>query len=243
MAQLRSELLKLRTTRTLRVLTLALALLVLAFALGQGLGVDALRLADESAQRDLFTTAAIGQLVAALAGIMTVAGEFRHGTIRPTFVFSPRREQVLGAKIATASLAGLALTALAQALALAAGYSALRGRGIELALGAGELGAIAGGTLAAGALWGGLGAGLGAIVRSQVGAVAGLLAWLLVAEGILYGLAPRYGRFAPGRASDALTGLPDGQLLAVAPATGLLVGYFVLLAALGAVSMLRRDVP
>jgi hypothetical protein len=43
---------------------------------------------------------------------------------------------------------------------------------------------IAGGAAAA-ALWAALGTGVGAIVRSQVGAVVGLCVWLLLIETVL----------------------------------------------------------
>ena len=241
--QLRAELLKLRTTRTVLVLMLGMVALVLLATLGQGLAGDAEELGRESGQRNLFGVGSAGTLFAALAGIMAVTSEFRHGTIRPTLVFSPRRERVLAAKVAAAVVAGLVLTATAQALALGIGYVALRGRGLDVALGGAEIGAIVGGTLAAGALWGGIGASLGALVRSQVGAIIGLLAWSFIAEGLLFGLAPRYGRFAPGSASNALSGAAADHLLSAAAGGALLAGYLAAFAAAGAASMLRRDVP
>jgi ABC-type transport system involved in multi-copper enzyme maturation permease subunit len=243
MAQLRSELLKLRTTRTTLALALGLILIVVGAALGQGLAIDASELGDEDTQRGLFATGGFSLLFSALIGIMVVTGEFRHGTIRPTLVFSPRRERVLVAKVAAALLGGLLLTAIAEALVLAIGFATLSSRGIDVVLGSGEVAAIVGGTLLAGALWGGIGAGLGAVVRSQVGAIVGLLAWMFIAESLLFGLAPRYGRWAPGIASNALSGEETEHLLS--PMTGgvLLAAYLALFAALGAVSLLKRDVP
>ena len=38
---------------------------------------------------------------------MLVTSEYRFGTIRPTFLFSPRRASVLAAKVAAGLLAGL----------------------------------------------------------------------------------------------------------------------------------------
>ena len=49
----------------------------------------------------------------------------------------------------------------------------------------------------AAALWGAIGVGLGAIVRSQVGAIIGLLAWGFVVENLLFAFVPSVGRFAP----------------------------------------------
>jgi hypothetical protein len=157
MAQLRSELFKLRTTRTTLILALGMVAIVLAATLGQGLATDASDLGRESTQRGFFATGGLGLIFAALVGIMAVTGEFRHGTIRPTLVFSPRRERVLAAKVAVAAAAGLVLTATAETLVLGIGYATFRSRGIDVVLSGSEIGAIAGGTLAAGALWGGIG--------------------------------------------------------------------------------------
>jgi ABC-type transport system involved in multi-copper enzyme maturation permease subunit len=243
MAQLRSELFKLRTTRTTLILALGMVAIVLAATLGQGLATDASDLGRESTQRGFFATGGLGLIFAALVGIMAVTGEFRHGTIRPTLVFSPRRERVLAAKVAVAAAAGLVLTATAETLVLGIGYATFRSRGIDVVLSGSEIGAIAGGTLAAGALWGGIGAGFGAVVRNQVGAIIGLLAWMFIAEGLLFGLTPSYGRYAPGPASNALSGESTEHLLSAAAGGVLLAGYLAAFAALGALSMLRRDVP
>ncbi len=66
---------------------------------------------------------------------------------------------------------------------------------------------LLGGTLAATALWGAIGVALGTIVRNQVGAIIGLLAWGFVAENLLFALVPDVGRLGPVHAQDALIGL------------------------------------
>ncbi len=243
MAQLRSELLKLRTTRMTLAMTLWMVALILAATLGQSIGTDASELGHRDTQRGLFATGGFGLIFAAFLGIMVVTAEFRHGTIRPTLVFSPRREQVLAAKVATAVGAGLLLTAIAEVLVLVISFAVLRARDIEITLSGREIAAIVGGTLAAGALWGGIGAGLGAIIRNQVGAIIGLVAWMFIAEALLFGFAPTYGRWAPGAASNALSGETTEHLLSASAGGVLLAGYLVLFAVVGAVSMLRRDVP
>ena len=53
------------------------------------------------------------------------------------------------------------------------------------------------GALAGVALWGAMGAGLGAILRNQVGGVITLLAWGFVVDRLLFGLVPSVGRFMP----------------------------------------------
>ena len=56
------------------------------------------------------------------------------------------------------------------------------------------------GTLAGIALWGAIGVGVGTIVRNQVGAIIGLLAWGFVVENLLFAFVPSVGRLTPGHA-------------------------------------------
>ena len=138
---------------------------------------------------------------------MLVTSEYRHGTIRPTFLFNPRRSSVIGAKLAAGLLAGIVFGILGEGLGFAIGYACLAGRGITYALNTGQTTLLVLGTLAGVALWGALGVGLGTIVRNQVGAIIGLLAWGFIVENLLFGFVPSVGRFAPAHAGDAFTGL------------------------------------
>ena len=52
-------------------------------------GVPALE--ERDTQRAIFATGSAAGLFAALVGVLSVTGEFRHGTIRPTLLFSPAR--------------------------------------------------------------------------------------------------------------------------------------------------------
>ena len=96
--------------------------------------------------------------------------------------------------------------------------------------------------LASIALWGGIGAGLGAILRNQVGSVIGVLVWIFAIENLLFGFVPSVGRFTPGRASDALMGLTTDHLVAPAAGGAVLVAWVVVLAAGGLALTARRDV-
>jgi hypothetical protein len=103
-AQLRSELLKWSTTRTLIVLLLVAIGLTLLVACVEVLSHNVHKLAQEEEQRTIFSTAGgVVVLFAALAGLISVTSEFRHGTIRPTVLFKPRRRVFLAAKLAAAA--------------------------------------------------------------------------------------------------------------------------------------------
>ncbi len=241
-AQLRAELLKVRSTRTTIGLVVGMVALVLLFVVltASLSGVSEISTADD--QLGMYGIGAFSGLFSALAGIMLVTGEFRFGTIRPTLLFTPRRNRVIGAKAAAALIAGLVFGVLGTALAVGVGAAILKGRGIGISPSGSDFALLAAGTVAAAALWGTIGVGVGAVVRNQVGAIIGLLAWGFVVENLLFALAPSYGRFTPGEAQNALMGQSDSHLLDPLPAAAVLVAWTVAAAVAGAAVTNRRDV-
>lgn len=107
--QIRAELLKIRTTRTTLGLVAGMVALIVLFALLTGLLTKAPHLTTPEDQRGLLDVGSSAGLFSALAGVMLITSEYRHGTIRPTFLFDPRRSRVLAAKAAAGFLAGVAL--------------------------------------------------------------------------------------------------------------------------------------
>lgn len=244
-AILRAELSKQRTTRTtLSLLTTMLGLILLAELL-HGLGLPARDLVSAARQRQLLDPGEIiGTLFAALLGAMSITGEIRHGTIRPTLLVSPRRGAVITAKACASMLAGAGFGLAAGALAIATSTAALGARGITIDLAAGDYVLPLLGGAAAGALWAAIGVGIGAIVRNQVATLVGLSAWLLFVENLLLGDLAKVnvGRFLPGAAASAVAGQqPDTPLLAPAIALVLLAVYAAAATALGCVTTTRRD--
>jgi len=218
MSQIRAELLKVRSTRTTTGLILGMVALILLITLLTGLLSQPSELASKEDQRELLSLSSLAGVFSALAGVLLVTSEYRFGTIRPTFLFNPARSHVLAAKVIAGALAGIAFGALGGAIGWAVGYAVLGGRGITLVLSSGDILLLTLGGIAGAALWGAIGAGLGAIVHNQVGGVITLLAWGLVVDNLLFGLAPSVGRFMPTRASDALMGLRVQHL--VSPGVG-----------------------
>jgi len=173
-AQIRAELLKLRTTRTTIGLILAMIALILLVTLLTGLLTHPSGLASRQDQRQLLSVGSFAGVFSALAGVLLVTSEYRFGTIRPTILFNPARAHVLAAKVVAGALAGIAFGVLGEAVGWAIGYAILDGRGITVVLGSGDILLL---TLAGAALWGAIGAGLGAVIHNQVGGVIALLAW------------------------------------------------------------------
>jgi ABC-type transport system involved in multi-copper enzyme maturation permease subunit len=243
----RSELLKQRTTRTSLLLLCWMVGLILLVVLMHvfSLSTDNLSGADGQLKVVGWGTG-IAALFASLLGAMSITAEVRHGTIRPTFLTTPRRERVLAAKLAASGLTGLAIGLLSEALTAAIEAAGLAVRGIHIQLGASDyLQLLAGGALA-GALFAAIGLGVGAVIRQQVGAVVGLCVWLLLIETTLIGNVPSAGKFAPGAAAGAIAGAVQTQSASklVAPAVGLvlLAAYAAIAGAAGTVLTNRRDV-
>jgi ABC-2 type transport system permease protein len=241
-AQIRAELLKLRTTRTTIALILAMIALILLFTLLDGLLTHPGGLASSQDQRQLLSVSSFTAVFAALAGVLLVTGEYRYGTIRPTTLFNPARSHVLAAKAVAGALAGIAFGILGEAIGWAAGYATLDGRGITVVLSSSDILLLTLGGLAGAALWGAIGVGLGAIIHNQVGAVVTLLAWGLVVDDLLFGLAPAVGRFTPTRAADALMGLRVDHLLSPGAGAITLIAWAAALMAAGITLSARQDI-
>jgi ABC-type transport system involved in multi-copper enzyme maturation permease subunit len=245
-ALLRSELLKQRSTRTTLSLFGAMIGLVLLAVLLHGFGLRAETLGDRHVQLMVLGRGELlGVLFAALLGAMSITAEIRHGTIRPTFLFAPRRGRVVAAKVVASVLVGAGFGLVAGAVATAAGTAALRARGIEVQLDGGDDALLVFGSAAAAALWAAIGVGLGALVRNQVPTMIAICAWLLFVEGLLgdaTGGLGDAGRILPGAAAAAISGQDPGTLLAPAVALVLLVAYAAAAALAGAIATSRRDV-
>jgi len=241
-AQVRAELLKIRSTRTTIALILGMMALILLFTLLTGLLTHPGGLASREDQRDLLGVSSLTGVFSAIAGMLLVTSEYRFGTIRPTFLFNPVRSHVLVAKVLAGALAGIAFGVLGEAIGWAIGYAVLDGRGITIVLSSGDILLLTLGGLAGAALWGAIGAGLGAIIHNQVGGVITLLAWGLVVDNLLFGLAPSVGRFMPDRASDALMGLRVHHLVSPGAGAITLIAWAGALGVLGVALSVRQDI-
>ena len=241
-AEVRAELLKIRSTRTTIGLILGMIALILLFTLLTGLLTHPSGLASREDQRELLSLSSFAGVFSALAGVLLVTSEYRFGTIRPTILFNPARSSVLAAKFVAGALAGIAFGVLGEAIGWAIGYAILDGRGITVVLSTGDILLLTLGGLAGAALWGAIGAGLGAIVHNQVGGIIALLAWGLVVDNLLFGLVPSVGRFMPTRASDALMGLRVDHLVSPGVGAVTLIFWAGALGVLGIVLSVRQDI-
>jgi len=237
---LRSETLKLTTTRVLYALAVSLVAVVALFT--------ALQLAfanreDLTDQGEIVGVLPLTTFFALVLGILIAGGEYRHATISQTFLAEPRRERVLAAKVLVGLATGLTLAALAAALALAIAFPWTAARDVPFSFSNGGVVRMVLGALAASSLWGGLGVAVGAALTNQVGALVATTAYIFIVESLLQALVPEVGRFLPGGAVNALTGgAGAGDDLPVWTGALLSLGYLAVATAVAAVVTLKRDV-
>jgi ABC-2 type transport system permease protein len=234
---LRAELLKLRTTpRTVVGLILPLLAIVVLGAVGNITG-------DHDASTvvgDILDVVGFASVIALILGVLIVTWEFRHNTIAGTFMVEPRRERVLGAKTAAAMLTGALLAVIAVALALSIAYVWIGGDpGVSF-----DVSGRAARLVAAAALWGAIGVGVGAIVRGQALAIVLSFIWILIVEPLVVGLYDTVGRYLPGQVLDELAGGAGGDNahIATGAAVALSFAYVAAIVGVGAALTVRRDV-
>lgn len=248
-ALVRAEALKLRTVALpvwLLVTTLALVLLgVNATILTAGLEGSPLQRDDPELLARAVSSASGGNVVVLVLGILALTQEFRFGTATPSFLVTPRREQVLAAKLIAVSGLGLLFALASAALALAVSLLLLGIRGDAVRWdGVGE---VLLGVVLVMVLYGPIGVAVGALVRNQIAAVVGALAWTFIAEQLLVALLPAVGKWTPGGATAAVLQLGelatagDQSLLPVWGGALLLIAYAAVLSSLAARFTLRRD--
>lgn len=201
---------------------------------------------------------AVGYVFPLLVGTLMVTTEFRHKTLTPTFLATPRRGRVLLAKLGAGVVFGVLFGVVGVIASVGTSAAILAGFGVDTALSSSETWAMIGRMLLAYVLWVLVGIGVGALVRNQVGAIVGVLVFTQFLEPIgrtaaafVEGLSG-VTRFLPGAASDALVGasiyavgMPGGAAADQLEwwAGGLvLLGYAVLFVVLGHLTSWRRDV-
>lgn len=256
----RSELLKIRSTRLWWALLLGALFLVLVQAgftaafegEDQGFGdVSVLPSGDDpELLRTVYTQGFVGGYIFALIiGITGLTGEYRYQTITPTFLVAPRRHLVVWAKIIAHLVIGAGYGIVCTVGAIAAGGTVLAAKGYDLGLTAeGVPRAIAMSVLAM-ALWTLFGIGVGTLITNQIAAIMVGVAVAYIVEP-LFGLvlsvvdAEAVGKFLPTAASTGLfESFSYGSDLLVWWQGGLvLLAYAGVFALLGVFLSVRRDI-
>ncbi len=241
MNDLVAEWLKLRTTRLLYGTIPAGVALSLAAVAGMVVSSHGSDLETADGMRRVFSVAGAGAIVVLVVGIFISAGEYRHGTAGDTFLTTPHRGRVLTAKLTVAAGLGLVVGMVTAAACIAAAALVYRSESATLRLDDADVWLTVPATAVYTALFAVLGVALGALVRNQVAAVAGALAWLALIEHTLVNLAPSIGRWLPVGAGQAILRTPLDGLLSPPAGIAVLAAYTAVVASIGIRTEGRRD--
>lgn len=266
-AALVTEYRKLVTTRMWWVLLATMAVLMaffgafMAFAVtapgdaGMNGGQEVPPLPDLEAALSAYSIAAgFGYVFPVIAGALSVTNEFRHMTITPTLLAEPRRTVVLLAKLVGAVPVGVVFGVVGTASTVAGAAGVLAATGHDPSLGEPEVLRGLGLSVLALVLWTLIGVAFGTVLKNQVAAIVVVLAYNQLVEPLvrLFLGTTDWGagivQFLPGAAAEALVGssfftaVGAGELLSWWQGLLVLLGYVVVLAAVGRLTTLRRDI-
>jgi hypothetical protein len=198
--------------------------------------------------------ASLGYVLPLLVGVLSVTAEFRHRTLTPTLLAQPDRNRFVLAKLAAGVPMGLIYGVLGTLATVGAGATVFALTDTPASLGDGSIWAIIARTALALTVWCVLGVGLGFAMPNQVVAIVVVLAFTQFVEPIArVGLAlsdatAPIAKFLPGAAGEAVSGgsfysaSGAGDILGPVAGAAVLVGYALLLALLGRLTTLKRDI-
>jgi hypothetical protein len=247
---IRSEFLKLTTTRTTKWLVIASLLFSVMATAVIGLGTAAAELRTEAGVRSVLAQGGLAAgIMALILGIVASAGEYRHGTIAPTLLVTPKRGRIVLAQVVTHGLAGLTLGIAATATSTLVGLPLLHARGVDLLISGPEVVAIAMGGVAFAGMSAALGSALGSLLANQVLAVALALLVGFVLEPLLTLMIDDYQRYslvgvrtAIIGGSAQMAGDPGGGLMPLWLAVVLWTAYTTVFIIAGTTVTRRREI-
>ena len=188
----------------------------------------------------------LAQLAVGVLGVLLVTSEYATGQIRATFGATPQRRTVLVAKAATFTGVVLAVGLVSSFVAFFVGQAIFASKGLGVSItDPGVFRAVAGGGLYLAAV-GLLGLGLGTILRRTAGAVAALVAVLvlapLVGSFLPASLQESVGKFFPAQAGMAVFSVnPDPRSLTPWAGYAVLLAYVAAALVVGGILLARRD--
>ncbi len=254
---LRSEWIKLRTVRSWLFMIAGAAAVLVAFgALAASVASGAVTTQNGARPGGPFTgtdpTAlslagvTLAQLIIGILGVLVISNEYANGSIRNTFAAVPRRLPVLWAKALVLAAVLAVVMVVAAVLAFTVGQLIL-GDGQNTTLAAdGVLRAVVGAGLYLAGI-GVMGIAIGALLRNTAGAIAVVVAALLIIPGLIGVVLPdswsdAITPYLPSNAGSAFTSV-SGSATLLSPGAGaaVFVGWLVVLIAGAAVLIRRRD--
>jgi ABC-2 type transport system permease protein len=200
----------------------------------------------------------IGYVFPLLLGTLAVTGEFRHQTLTPTFLATPKRGTVLAAKLVVMAIFGALYGVVAVIAAVGPGAAILSIDDGVTGLDDRDHWLMFARIVLAMALWAIIGVGVGTLIPNQVAAIVVVLAFTQFIEPILRTVAAfvewaaDVGNYLPGAAGDTLAGASIFTALGMAAGDAdalewwhgglLLLAYALVATVVGYLVSWRRDV-
>ena len=250
---LNSEWIKLRTLRS----TPITLLVAVAIMVGMGTLLTYLRASHRGhgpgGHLEVFNGAQVSlkmyflaQLAIGVLGVLVISGEYSTGMIRASLSAVPKRLPVLWAKAAIYGVVVLVLMTVACFVAFFGGQAVLSSYGLASKLSDPGVLRIVFGTALYLTVVGLLGVAFGALIRNSAGAIAALFGVLLILPGLADFLpsswTPHVVPYLPSSAgTDVLNLVSDPNSMAPWSGFALMCGYAVVLLAVAAVLLKRRD--
>lgn len=193
-----------------------------------------------------------GYLMTLAIGVLTIGSEYRHKTITSTFLSTPRRGRVMGAKVISLLSIGVLYGLLFIISSVGVGATVLRIRGMPAFPEPGSILRTLALILLVLGLWALIGLGAGILIPNQVAA-------LLIAIGVAWIIEPIAGallstqswgdgvsQYFPSQATSAVlqtfTGNPSTERLSWWAGALVLAAYAALMAGIGSFLTVRRDI-
>ena len=245
-ALVRSELLKIRTTRSWWAYLIVIVLFT-AIGVAAEIGSSSADRGTSDFQVSLVDTVGVAVLFAIILGITIVTTEFRHGTVTPTFLVEPHRERVILSKAIAGVVVAIGFALLSLLVVAAVAIPWLTIVDAELHLADGEFATRVGQQLLSAVLWVLMGVAIGTLVHSQVAALVGTLIWIFLGETLLVGLfglvdVDGAAAYLPFHALDSADGSGGENLLSYEGGIAVALGWIALLGAAGIWRTRRRDI-
>ena len=220
---------------------------------GGGPGGRAIRLDPTQTATNVYVSGlSLAYLMTLAVGVMGIGSEYRHKTITSTFLSTPRRVRVMVAKVVSLLGSGALYGVIFLVGSVGVGATVLTLRGMSAFPEAGPILRTLALSLLVLGLWGLIGLGAGILIPNQVAA-------LLVSIGVAWIVEPIAGvvltnwswgadiaRFFPSQATGAIvqavSGPPGANPLSWWGGALVLIAYAALLAGVGSMLTVRRDV-
>jgi ABC-2 type transport system permease protein len=188
----------------------------------------------------------LAQLAIGVLGVLVISGEYSTGMIRSSLMAVPRRLPVLWAKIAVFASVTFVLMLASALVAFFLAQSILTEHHVNVTLGHPHALRTLVGTVLFMTVTGVLCVALGTIIRSTAGAIATFAGLLFVLPGIVDILPSEIGNsinpYLPSSAGGAIAkAVPDPHTLSPWGGFALYCGYTVVLLAVAAYLLVRRD--